>query len=65
MIIDLSPSELDVILNALQTWKIHTAGQFQTRQEGGWLNEEQNARIQAIDNLQERLFALSPAPSTQ
>ena len=63
MLIDLSSSELDVILNALQTWKIHIEGQLQTRQEAGWSNEEQNARIQAIDNLQERLFALSPAPS--
>lgn len=49
--------EFDLIINALQTWKYHTQSNLDYRAENGWDNQEQIQRIQAIDDLSEKLFA--------
>ncbi len=56
--INLSVAEIDLLLNAMQTWKEHTERKLIYRQENGWDNQEQLSRIQAIDELQERLYAI-------
>ena len=57
--LDLTTAELDLLLNALQTWKTHTERHLSERDAQGWDSTEQLARIQAIDELQERLFAMT------
>lgn len=59
--IDLTSADVDLLLNALQTWKTHTERHLIGRSEQGWDNHEQQTRIQAIDELEERLYALSTA----
>lgn len=56
--VEINNSEFDLIINALQTWKYHTQQNLDYRAENGWDNKEQIDRIQAIDDLSEKLFAL-------
>lgn len=56
--VQLNHQEFDLVINALQTWKFHTQSNLDYRAENGWDNQEQRERIQAIDELSEKLFAL-------
>lgn len=54
----INPDEFDLLINALQTWKFHTQQNLEYREKNGWDNQEQLERIQAIDELSEKLFGL-------
>ncbi|WP_019520572.1 hypothetical protein [Faucicola boevrei] len=58
--IQFNTAELDLLLNALQTWKDHTERNLSKRSEQGWDNTEQTERIQAVEALVERIFAHYP-----
>lgn len=50
--------ELNTLIAAVQHYKRYSEKQVETRHQQGWDTQEQDQRIQTLDDIEEKLFDL-------
>ncbi len=51
-------TELSLLLNAVQSYKLQQEKQAANRKAKGWDTTEQSKRVQLLDDIEEKLFTM-------